>query len=288
MSLSVGIVGLGAMGGAFSRRLLSAGWEVGGVDADRDRVEAQVAAGMRSADSLEDLARMFEIIIVSVPNGDILVEVATELAELRGRASLVVDTSTVDPEASAAARRTLELAGVEFLCAPVSGSSGLAASGDLTAFCSGSDRAYERAAPLLSTIARSHELVGHREEARIAKLIVNLVVIGTMELLAESVSLAERFGLSRRAAIGHLQRSVIDSAFLSYKASAIIEGDYEPTASVNLVRKDLALIGRLGSDKGLQLNAVGAIKAEFDRCAEMGYAEQDMAAVVEATATAEL
>ncbi|HEY5332124.1 MAG TPA: NAD-binding protein, partial [Solirubrobacterales bacterium] len=154
-------------------------------------------------------------------------------------------------------------------------------SGGLTAFCSGSEEDYGRAAPLLDAIAAKATLVGPAEEARVVKLIVNLVVIGTMELVAESLALGEAFGIGRRAALGLLRESVIGSPFLDYKAEALAAADYSPTASLGLVRKDLGLIRRVAAERGVELPATAVVDATYARGEELGFRDSDFASVVE-------
>jgi 3-hydroxyisobutyrate dehydrogenase-like beta-hydroxyacid dehydrogenase len=178
-------------------------------------------------------------------------------------------------------RERIGEAGGSLLCAPVSGSAALAQSGRLTVFCSGSAEDYERATPLLDLLAAKHMWLGAAEEAPSAKLIVNLVVIGSMELVAESLALGAALGLSREAVIEQLRSSVISSPFLEYKAQAIVERDYEPTASLGLVRKDLALILRVAERHGVELPATDVIDDIYARGEGLGLRDSDFASVTE-------
>jgi 3-hydroxyisobutyrate dehydrogenase-like beta-hydroxyacid dehydrogenase len=223
-----------------------------------------------------------DIALVSVAAQSQLLDVAAAIASAEHEDLLVVDTSTVDPQTSAEARARLEEGSCRLLCAPVSGSTALARTGKLSAFCSGSEADYHSAGPVLDEIAGSHSFVGEGEVARTAKLIINLVVAGTLELLAEALALGEAGGLSRADAMDILGSSVIDSPFLRYKRAALVDADYEPTAALNLARKDLSLIAAAASKVDLELPVTDAVARVYETAAQLGLGDRDFAAVAEA------
>ena len=250
---TVGIIGLGAIGGGMARALVGRDVDVVGFDLDDDRLSAAADAGVHASVNIPDLCRRTRIVLVSVVAPAQLLAVATSVAEAGTPGLLVVDTSTVDPHTSAQARARLAAGGCRLPCAPVSGSAELARAGKLSAFCSGAPDDYRAAEPILDRIAASHRLIGDLEVARVAKLVINLVVLGTLELTAEALVLAEAQGLSRATAMDLIGSSVVDSAFLRYKTKALVEADYEPSATVSLVRKDLGLIASAAAEVGLDL-----------------------------------
>ncbi len=282
-----GVLGLGVMGGSMARNLLGAGEEVYGYDINPDRGRELSGYGLVPVDIPAELARRCDVVLISVATGEQLLSAVDGLLEGMRDGLLVVDASTVDPEASAVARKRIEAAGGSLLCAPVSGSAQLAESGQLTVICSGRDEDYERAARLLNVIAAKSALIGSADEARAMKLIVNLVVIGTMELVAESLALGEALGLSRQAVTDQLRNSVISSPFLAYKAEAIVNADYEATATVGLIRKDLDLIRTVAARQEVELPVTEVVDATYARAEELGFRDSDFASVIEVLAKKE-
>lgn len=278
----VGVIGLGAMGGGMARALHDRGFSVVGFDLDGARLAEAAGAGVLPAADVADLCRRADIALVSVAGQSHLLAVAAAIASAGRSGLLVVDASTVDPKTSAEARARLEAASCRLLCAAASGSSEFARAGRLSLFCSGSDADYRDAGPVLDGIAGSHSLVGEGEVARTAKLIVNLVLIGTLELAAEALALAEAGGLSRADAMDLLGASVVDSPFLRYKRGALVDADYEPTAALSLARKDLGLIAAAAAEADLDLPVCNAVDSVYEIAERLGLGDRDFAAVAEA------
>lgn len=278
---SVGVVGLGRMGHAMAARLLETGWTVVGHDLDRSRVQALKQNGLVAAGDLAQVATTCDVVLLSLYDDHQLRSVVEGEGGLgsNARAGLtVVDTSTVHPETSAACAETLARAGADFVRATVSGNAGLARNGTLTMFVSGPGT-YERIKPLLESLSSDHRYLGLNEEARVAKLAVNLMVIGTMSLLAEALALAEAGGLERREALELLNDSVVGSRFLAYKLEPLVERDFSVTASGAGVRKDLELVLRLARTEEISVPVLAAADQAYAASIEAGYGNLDFSAL---------
>jgi 3-hydroxyisobutyrate dehydrogenase-like beta-hydroxyacid dehydrogenase len=277
----IGVIGLGSMGGNMANALIAAGHQVVGYDLDGERVRKLVEGGGVAAPGIGEVAERCPIVLVSVPATDHLQAVAAEIAGSGADQILVIDASTVDPAKAREAARLLEDAGHSLLRSPVSGSTALAASGNLVALCSGTEDAYRRAEPLLEAISGSHVLLGPGDVARVAKLVVNVVVIGTMGLIGEAVRLGEAFGMPRRTAMEVINRSVAASVFTAVKTEPVVERDFTPTGSVDLVCKDLSLMRESASSNDIELSIMDAVEAQFLRCQDQGWGAEDFAIVSE-------
>src|SRR5690606_25489676 len=109
--------------------------------------------------------------------------------------SLIVDHTTISPEAAAAVRQTAAARGTAILAASVSGNPRVVASGRLTVVCSGPADAYERARPFLEALGRGTTYVGEGERARLVKVCHNLMLGVVTQCLAEITVLAEKGGV---------------------------------------------------------------------------------------------
>lgn len=284
----IGIVGLGRMGRAIARNLLRNDRRVIGFDVDPEAAASLADTGFEEVTGVAEVAHSCRVVITSLVTAAQLSAVLDEIgcAAADRDVPLVVDASTMSPEASRLAAQGFEERGGRLLCAPVSGSTELAAAGRLVVICSGAPEDFEQAAPILELLASKVEYVGQGEIARVAKLAVNLVVLGTMELLGEAVGLAEALGLGRAETMRLINESVIGSHFTRYKTSAIIERDYSPTASVALARKDLSLMLGLADDIRLQLPVTRAVDRQYGVAEQDGDGKSDIAAVIATTETA--
>jgi 3-hydroxyisobutyrate dehydrogenase-like beta-hydroxyacid dehydrogenase len=194
--------------------------------------------------------------------------------------SVVVETSTVSPAASRRAADAVAEAGGTLLRAAVSGNPVLVRAATITFLCSGERAAYERCGPLFELLGKAAFHLGEGEEARYAKLAVNLMVAGSMQLMAETLGLAEAAGLDRRTMLEVLGSSAIGSPFVAYKTDPLVEGDYSPTFSVDGLRKDLRLVLDAAGDLRVPLALTGVVDQLLAACQGMGWGDLDLAALV--------
>jgi 3-hydroxyisobutyrate dehydrogenase-like beta-hydroxyacid dehydrogenase len=280
----IGLVGLGVIGSGIATSLLRAGFAVCGFDVDPRRSSALASAGLMPAASAREVAELADVVLVSVMTGAQVLEVVNGPdGLLAGQTDglLVLNASTIDADNSGRTRDALAAAGSSLLCTTISGSAAAAAEGTLTVFCSGERSDYERVTGILDVIGRQHTYLGAGEIAQTMKLLVNLVVIGTMALLAEAATLAEALGVDAETTFDQLCVSAVASPFIAVKAPAVVGRDYTPTATTQLVRKDLGLIRQMASAVGHPLPITDLVDARFEAAEHAGFADSDFAAVAE-------
>ncbi|MET0194503.1 MAG: NAD(P)-binding domain-containing protein, partial [Hyphomicrobiaceae bacterium] len=119
MKETIGWIGVGSMGHRMSRHLVEAGYPV--VVADAVSTE-RAPKGATVANSNAELARQADIIILSLPDGNVSQAVAKEIAAVSPRrVKTVIDTSTIGIKAAEAVASLLAAADIAFVDAPVSG-----------------------------------------------------------------------------------------------------------------------------------------------------------------------
>lgn len=244
-SQRVAWVGLGLIGLPMAARLAAAGWEVRGYDIDRDRLRRAAERGIKPAASLEDAVAGARFVFTSLPSEQVLVELAPRLA---GDA-IWIETSTVGPAASAKAGQGR----ASYLRAPISGSTALAEAGTLTTFVSGPKAAFEAARPALAAYSRAQIWLGEGDEARYAKLAVNLMVAVTAGMMGEALALAKSGGIDWGTILDVIGDSVVASPLVKYKLEPLRRHDFTPAATGALVLKDLDVMIEAARHAGLEL-----------------------------------
>jgi 3-hydroxyisobutyrate dehydrogenase-like beta-hydroxyacid dehydrogenase len=278
--LRVGFVGLGRMGGAMAGHLLEEGASVTGWNRTASRASGLVAKGLHLVGTPREA--VLDLVVVSVFDGDALIDVVEgpdgiAAGSLEG--TVVIDTTTLLPEPSLVAARSIEAAGGTLLRAPVSGNTVLAARGDLSFLCSGDRAAYEHCAPLFEVLGRAHAWIGNDEEARVAKLALNLMIAGSMQLIAEALSFAESGGVERSAMLDVMKASAVGSPFVDYKADPLLADDYSPTFTVSAMRRDLHLLFELAQNSDQPLPVSGLVDQLLAACEGLGWKGADFAAL---------
>lgn len=208
--MTIGFVGLGAMGQHMATRLLDAGHELAVFDTRPEAVEPHAARGARACESAAAVADVADIVLVSLPTPDVVRTVATgDLGLLGGKAiRTFVDLSTTGPPVAAEVAAKLAASGVACLDAPVSGGVAGAKAGSLTIMAAGDADVFERTRPLLETIGKNVVHVGDEPgQGQLAKLLNNLLSATALAITAEAVALGVRGGLSARTLVDVFTKS---------------------------------------------------------------------------------
>jgi 3-hydroxyisobutyrate dehydrogenase len=282
-SKRVGWVGAGRMGSALATRLLGAGCDVAVYNRTRAKAEPLAERGATLVDSPADLADR-DIVFTMVAGPTDFKEVVLGEGGLlsgAGRPDIIVDGTTVSPEASAEVREAATARGASLLAAPVSGNPKVVEAGKLTMVISGPREAFETVAPYLEVLAAGFTYVGDGERARLVKICHNVMLGVVAQSLAEITVLAEKGGISRADFLEFLNGSVMGSMFTRYKTPAYVNLDFTPTFTPELLLKDFDLGFDAARTHGVPM-PVAAAAAELVRAMRgAGYENVDFAALLE-------
>jgi 3-hydroxyisobutyrate dehydrogenase-like beta-hydroxyacid dehydrogenase len=202
--MTIGFVGLGAMGALMAGRLLDAERDLAVFDTRPEALEPHVARGARSCASAAEVADAAATVLVSLPTPDVVRAVACGDGGLLGGAAMhtYVDLSTTGPVVAAEVAARLTAAGVACLDAPVSGGVAGAEAGTLTIMAAGDAAVFERVRPLLEHLGSNVVHVGDDPgQGQLAKVLNNLLSATAIAITSEAVALGVRGGLSARTLV---------------------------------------------------------------------------------------
>lgn len=280
---TIGWIGAGRMGYAMVERLLAAGHDVAVWNRTRSKAEPLAEQGATVVDSAAELADRDLVFSIVSSSGDLLEVLAgdTGLLSHPGRAPrIVVDSSTVSPEASAEARELTAGAGAAFLAAPVSGNPKVIAAGKLNFAVSGDRQVFEAARPVLEAIGQGAYYVGEAEVARLVKLCHNLYLGLVIQGLVEVTILAQKGGASREAFLRFLNDSAMGSVFSRYKTPALVNLDFHPTFTMPLLRKDFDLGLDMARDLEVPMPVTAHVHHIIQAAIGQGHVDEDFAALI--------
>ena len=246
----VGIIGLGLLGSALAERLLKGGFRVVGFDVEPSRRELLVKSGGEAVDSAQSVASQARRIVFSLPNSDVVQQVLDEISPTLAPGSIVIDTTTGDPETMTAFGRKLQSLGVHYLDATVGGSSQQARDGDVTIMAGGGEAEFAACRDLFATLGRQTFHVGPCGHGARMKLAVNLVLGLNRVALAEGLSFARALGLDLHKSLEIFRAGPAWSRAMDIKGIKMIEQDFEPQAKLSQHLKDVKLILANGRDVG--------------------------------------
>jgi 3-hydroxyisobutyrate dehydrogenase len=265
-SMQIGFIGLGNIGRPIATTLAEAGTALAVFDAAGTAERAP--AGATVAISVEEVARRSDIVLLSLPTSEAVLEVTrTIVAGEERRASTVVDLSTTGIDAGRELASILHDAGIDYLEAPISGGAKGAEAGTLAVMASGRLEVWERVAPILEPISTNRFLVGREPgQAQAMKLLNNFLLATAMAATSEALVFGERQGLDPELMLKVLNASSGQSAAASRNFSQMLAGTKPLTSQAALMGKDIALYlaGAQGSNttRGVA-EAVGGVWSAF-------------------------
>lgn len=265
-------------------RLLGAGFPLTVFNRNPAKADALVAAGARRAPSSRDAARDAEVIISMV--ADDVASRAIWLGEngaLAGAARdvVLIEASTLTVDWVKELASLAERQGCQLLDAPVTGTRGPAAAGQLNFFVGGDAATLERVRPVFAPMAKSVTHLGPTGSGAMIKLINNFVCGVQVAALAEALVMIERSGLNRAQALSVLTEGAPGSPLVKTLSARMTAPDYAPNFPLKLMTKDLGYALQTGSQLSLELMTAAAALERFHRSIAAGHADQDMAAVIE-------
>lgn len=281
--MRIGWVGTGRMGFEMVRRLLLAGIEVTVYNRTAAKAQPLVELGATAAGSLAELSEL-EIVFLMVGTSDDLIEVVLGhdgLMSAEVAPKVLVDCSTVSPEASTHVRSKVADRGTALLAAPVMGNPGVVAAGKMTSVVSGPRDAFDLAEPFLGALGQGVTYVGEGEAARTVKLCHNLLLGVVAQSLAEITVLAEKSGISRHAFLECINKSVMGSLFTGYKTPAYVNLDFEPTFTATLLRKDFDLGLAAAREREVPMPVAATVHQLIQGLVGRGFGGADFAALLQ-------
>ena len=279
---TIHFIGIGKMGLPMAGHLARAGHAVTVSDPSAERCQLARTQGLAVADDVAQGIAAAQVIFSSLPNDEALLGVAAQVAAAAPRDAIWVDTSTVSQPASAEAAARCAAAGMQCLRTTVSGNNKMAEAAQLTVMASGPRTAYDAVLPLLQTFGPHHFYLGQAEQARLMKLVVNLMIAQTSAMLAEALTLGRKGGLDWRDMWRVLAASAVGSPIVKAKSVQLAERDFTPTFTVEQMLKDLSLILGAGADAHVPLAQTAMTYQLMQAALAQGDALDDYAAIIKA------
>jgi 3-hydroxyisobutyrate dehydrogenase-like beta-hydroxyacid dehydrogenase len=282
MIQKIGFVGLGRMGSPMALNLVRAGYLVTVYNRTPEKTKPLAEAGAAVAGSLAELARDSEIVITMVSDSVALQDVVLGpdgLLDTLQAGAVLIDMSTVDPKISRQVAEAVRARGAHMLDAPVSGSTMLAEQGTLSIMVGGEESVHERVREVLLKMGSRTTHVGPNGAAASLKLAVNIVIGVTMEVLAESIVLAQRAGVAPEIAVEVLSNSAVASPFLKYKAPQLLQPLGPAAFTASMMQKDFTLALQMAREAGVPLPATAAANEVITMARGLGLGDHDFAAV---------
>lgn len=278
--MQVAVVGLGTMGAPMANNLIKAGFDVTVHNRTRSREEPLAALGAVRTASPAAAAAGAAIVVTCVSDTPDVESVLLdpEQGAVNGLqpGSLVIDCSSIEPEATRRMARELRAGGVGFVDAPVSGGSEGAVKGTLAVMCGGSEEDFARAQPVLQAIGGRVTHIGPVGCGQIAKVSNQVAITGALFALAEALTLAYRAGADPQRVVEAIGGGVAGSWILENRSQRMLQDDYPLGFRLRLHRKDLGIALATARDSRVPVPVASLVATIEDALIAQGYGDEDM------------
>jgi 3-hydroxyisobutyrate dehydrogenase len=268
--VKVGFVGLGSMGGPIAANLLRAGMTLLVSDARPERVAPIVAAGARAAEPPE--IAQADLVCVSLPGPPEIEEVAVGddglLAQMNP-GSAFMSLSTISVESCGKLQAGAQVAGVDFIDAPVTGAADGARDASLIVMVGADEPVFDRMTPVFAAIAQKAILIGPPPAGTVAKLLTNMLWFVNTVALAEALALGAAVGVPPDVLGPVVKQSAGSSWAAHHDLANMLAGNDDPSFSLALCCKDLQALGDLESTASYASSLAQIARERFNAAREM-------------------
>ncbi|GHE22176.1 NAD(P)-dependent oxidoreductase [Halomonas urumqiensis] len=279
-------VGLGKLGLPMAARIIQSGRDVQGFDLSAERSALATQLGVTVHDSLAAAVAECDLVFVSIPDDRALIGLCLEQGDLVRHmmpGSVLIETSTVSVEASARVAEAASARGIHYLRSPVSGNPVAAEAGTLSAMVSGPREELEAAKPVFDAFTKAQYWLGDEEQARVAKLAINLMIAVSAGMMSEALTLARKGNIGWEAMLELIADSAVGSPMVKYKVPPLAQRDFSSTFSAAQMAKDLDLILDCAHNEGVCTPLAAQMREAYTSLIAVGHGNDDYIATVHHT-----
>ena len=284
MTETIGFVGLGVMGKPMAKNLIKAGHKLIVHNRSRPAVDELAAAGATAAGSPAEVARGSTVVITMLPDTpdvELVLSGANGVLSALQRGAVVVDMSSISPEATKRLAAAVAENGGSMLDAPVSGGEIGAVNASLSIMVGGDDAAFARVRPIFEAMGNAERIVhiGPSGAGQVCKICNQIAIGGALAGVSEALALARKAGVDgarvRQALLGGFAASRV----LEVHGERMLTGNYKPGFRTKLYQKDLRLAKEAAAANGVAIPGTAAVAQHVDALVASGGGDLDYAAI---------
>lgn len=281
----IAVLGTGLMGAPMARNLLAAGFGVRAWNRTTEKARPLADDGATVADSPGEAASGADVLLTMLSDAEAVAEAASGGAlDSLAEGAVWIQASTVGLEGNERLTHLAAGRGVTYVDAPVLGTRQPAEQGQLVVLASGPEDAEERCAPVFDAVGSKYVWLGEAGAGSRLKLVVNNWITGLLGVLGETFALARAIDVDPQSFLETIQGGPLDTPYAQMKGKMMLDGEYPPSFTAALARKDVGLVRDAARSGGLDPAIAGAVAGYFDAAIEAGHGGEDMAAILEGIA----
>jgi len=279
----IGIIGTGMLGEAVGLHLLDSKYEVTVYNRTKDKVENLVKHGAVAVESPKDVAGKSDIVITVVKDASAVNDVAFgNNGIIYGKHDdlVVADMSTINPNSAKEISQKFSDSGISFLEIPVMGGPNVAIDGKLVMMISGNEKTYEKFSDLFDTIAEKTFFLGESGTAHSIKLAMNLQIAMLALSLSEGITLTRKAGFDPEIFLKILNSTYFKTGMSEKKAYRMIKDNFEPTFTLQNLKKDLDTINEAAESFNAELSMSKMASKVYQNAMDAGFSDIDYTGIL--------
>ena len=281
-----GFIGLGRMGRPMAVNLQRKGHDLVVFDINSEAVQVLEQHGAQGADDIAGLARQCDVVFTVLPSHTEVEQVCLGAEAIIANArsgSIVVDMSTVDPEATDRLAAELATADIRLVDAPIGRLASHADAGECLFMVGASDEDFTSVKPMLEAMGTAIHHCGAVGSGIRTKLVNNYLAITSCQMNAEALTLSQRFGLDLEKTLEVIHGTTATNGQLKLNyASKVLKGDIAPGFQIDLAHKDLSLVLNAANSARVPLGVGAAAREALSAARGRGWGGQDFSALLDA------
>ena len=280
----IGIVGLGMLGNAVALHLLDSGFEVTVFNRNKDKTIQTKEKGAVVVDSPKDVAQKSDLVIIVVKDADAVKEVSfgkNGIVTGENKELIVADMSTIDPSESKNISEKFQEFGINKLDIPVMGGPNVAITGDLVMMASGDKESFEECKGVFEKIANKVFFLGEKGVAHSIKLAMNLQITMLALALSEGITLVKKADVDPKIFLEILNSTYFKTGMSENKAFKMIDGKYEPTFTLENLKKDITTMTNAAKSLGVELPMIEKAEEVYENAVNEGLGGIDYTGIIE-------
>ena len=279
----VGIIGTGMLGEAVGLHLLDSKYEVTVYNRTKDKIENLVKHGAIAVETPKDVAEKSDIVITVVKDASAVSDVAfgnDGIIHGRHDGLTVADMSTINPNSAKEISQKFSDSGVSFLEIPVMGGPNVAIDGKLVMMISGNEKTYEKFSDVFDTIAEKTFFLGESGTAHSIKLAMNLQIAMLALSLSEGITLTRKAGFDPEIFLKILNSTYFKTGMSEKKAYKMIKDNFEPTFTLQNLKKDLDTINEAAESFNVELSMSKMASKVYQNAMDAGFGDIDYTGIL--------
>ena len=281
--MKIGLIGTGMLGNATGIHLLQLGFQLTAFNRTKEKTNELKKHGARIVTTPKEVAENSEIILIAVKDAHAVNQISFEkdgIIHGSHKDLIVCDMSTINPIKSKKITEKFLEYKISRLDTPVMGGPNVAISGDLVLMAAGDKNTFDKCQKLLDTIANKVFYLGESSTAHSVKLAMNLQITMLALALSEGITLSRAVNVDPKVFLGILNSTYFKTGMSENKAFKMIQDQFEPTFTLENLKKDIKTISEISEARGLELPMTKKAEEIYENAVREGFGNLDYTGIL--------